>query len=856
MTACLLGPLSRRRFGQNQRSLFAFLNSAEPQGFRDFLATAGGADLYGPDRLWDYLRLNLEPSILASPDGRRWALAADVLERCEARGGGELHERLLKVIALADLLKARSRLPASRALLECALPDQLPAAIKAALDELTRWSLIVFRRFADAWGVFEGSDFDIEKALEQARPEIEGRESEILRRVGWLKPMLAKRHYDETGALRWFDLGIAPLATLKEAAAGYEPRRGAIGCFLLGVPTEGESRRDAARLAREAAGTGGACVVAGVSPAAWDIPAAAAELAALEIVRDTNPELRGDRVARTEVRARLDAVRERLEHGLARAFDTAKWVTAKGETKSLSRAGLNSLASDLATNRFSDAPEIRNELVNRAKPSSSAVAARNALMRLMAEHEHEERLGIEGFPAHGGLYDSLLKASGLHQQTDAGWRFVSPDADRQKDPCYFAPVWEAARDVVKRRGAQAPVLPKPPGLRDAAPGTGGRRRTAAVPLTRLYEVWREPPYGVKEGLLPVLAIAFLQSEKSRLALYRENVFQSELSSLFVDYLLRSAADIQVRWIDRSHGEERLLQAVAAVVRDFGKGELGASADPLEVARGLVEIHDALPPWTRRTRRLSRAARRLRQLLKQAHDPNQLIFDDLPRVCGGESVGQGRSEAEPVAGALRDSMTELQGAYGAMIHGLRSALMAELAVHSPAPGMLRELRQRAANVRELGGDQRLEAFIVRLSRFEGTTQDVEGIAGMAAARPVQLWVDTDVDKATVELGEMAQRFVRAEAFAHVKGRRDKRHAMAVMVGLDGRPTALREEFAVSDDEVVAARAVASEIESVIRGARRKDRRVVLAALADVSARYLDGGDAPASSRSSPEEESTS
>ena len=29
--ACLLGPLSRRRFGQNQRSLFAFLNSAEPE---------------------------------------------------------------------------------------------------------------------------------------------------------------------------------------------------------------------------------------------------------------------------------------------------------------------------------------------------------------------------------------------------------------------------------------------------------------------------------------------------------------------------------------------------------------------------------------------------------------------------------------------------------------------------------------------------------------------------------------------------------------------------------------------------------------------------------------------------------
>ena len=36
----LLGPISRRRFGQNQRSIFGFLNSAEPQGFQDFLRSA------------------------------------------------------------------------------------------------------------------------------------------------------------------------------------------------------------------------------------------------------------------------------------------------------------------------------------------------------------------------------------------------------------------------------------------------------------------------------------------------------------------------------------------------------------------------------------------------------------------------------------------------------------------------------------------------------------------------------------------------------------------------------------------------------------------------------------------------
>ena len=89
---------------QNQRSIFGFLNSAESFGFQDFINTAEGNTFYTPDMLWDYLRANLEPSILASPDGHRWALATEALERCESRGGDVLQIKLLKTIAVIDLL--------------------------------------------------------------------------------------------------------------------------------------------------------------------------------------------------------------------------------------------------------------------------------------------------------------------------------------------------------------------------------------------------------------------------------------------------------------------------------------------------------------------------------------------------------------------------------------------------------------------------------------------------------------------------------------------------------------------------------------------------------------------------------
>lgn len=231
VTACLLGPLSRRRFGQNQRSIFGFLNSAEPEGFQDFLRHADRAELYVPSRLWDYLRTNLEPSILASPDGHRWASAVEVIDRYEAGEGKDLYLRLLKTVALLDLFKDRSGLTASRALLKLALHDSDARAVATALRELQRRSFLIFRKFADAFAIFEGSDFDLDSALAQGLETVDEVDFATLNTLAGFQPIVAKRHYHETGTFRWFDVAVVPLAAVEDAVADYAPRYGAVGAF-------------------------------------------------------------------------------------------------------------------------------------------------------------------------------------------------------------------------------------------------------------------------------------------------------------------------------------------------------------------------------------------------------------------------------------------------------------------------------------------------------------------------------------------------------------------------------------------------------------------------------------------------
>ena len=154
------------------------------------------------------------------------------------------------------------------------------------------------------------------------------------------------------------------------------------------------------------------------------------------------------------------------------------------------------------------------------------------------------------------------------------------------------------------------------------------------------------------------------------------------------------------------------------------------------------------------------------------------------MLNGCPVAREETATRQIADQVRDGLTELRQAYPTLLNRMRETLLAELQVPNASASMLGELRARATNIRELGGDHRLEAFIIRLAQFQGRDEDMEGLASMAVNKPPRDWVDPDVDRAAVELAELAQRFIRAEAFARVKGRQDKRHAMAVVVGMDG------------------------------------------------------------------------
>ena len=247
LTALTLGPLFRQ-LAQNERSLFAFLSSSEPYGFQEFLRThkvTGSSDtpVYRLDHLYDYALTALGSTLFVHHRGKIWAEVEAALERLA--DADELDLRLAKAIGLLQAVNPAGGLTPTRKVLRLALQEiSTPEEIDASLDRLTRRSVAIFRRHLNSFALWEGSDIDLEARLGEARREVE-RDFPIaafLMQTLSPEPRIARRHYFQTGTLRYFEVSFADVGTLQKELSGAPS--GGDGRIVFCLPRNAEDRDD------------------------------------------------------------------------------------------------------------------------------------------------------------------------------------------------------------------------------------------------------------------------------------------------------------------------------------------------------------------------------------------------------------------------------------------------------------------------------------------------------------------------------------------------------------------------------------------------------------------------------------
>ena len=794
VTAALLGPSSRRRFGQNERSVFGFLNSSEPLAFREFLAAQSrkAIQTYDPARFWDYLRVNFEPAILASADGHRWAISAEAIERVEARFQ-EPHVSLVKTIGVIELFRNGSGVAASTEVLSHCIGGQDSATITAALEDLAHASILIYRKHQQAWGIYAGSDFDIDAAVDKVKRETAPSLEEQLKRLTVLPPITARKHYSETGTLRWFERVV----TTPENAAALVAKdaQGRAGRFVLLIPTVDTTHTQIERRAQELAKQGNALDLFGAPKGHHRLSEFAAELAALEYVAAHTPALEGDSVARREINARLEQLRGDVESALREAFARATWYNAGHRFEPKPEEGLFPIASHVCKRVFDQAPHVFSELVNRDAMSSNATKAQRFLMHRMVSHGGEPGLGYDGFPAEAGLYHTTVAALGVHRTVAGKGRFVTPDKAGVLG-ISLVPLWQAWRARLSTSDE-------------------------AVTLAALEQVAAAVPFGVKRGVVPILLLAFLLVHRSEIAMYIDGVFAPELSDADIDEWLQDSARVTWKWVRMDASAKQLLTKLASRLESAAHRPV--AADPLDSARALVSLAFALPMWTQRTTQISTRARETLTLLLRASDPIKVIFADLPEVLGtGDKV-------DALVSGVGAIVEELDAAYPQVLKRIHEQLLASI----DHAADLSTLHARARVVQGISGDFKLDAFAARLTSYTGALADIESLVSLAVSKPPSEFNDHDMDLATMQLARWAFDFRRTEALATVQGRPANRRALAVVfAGQDTRTATL--DVAEADAEQI--RQVRDDLLARARAGTIK-ADVFLAALAEAGSIML-------------------
>lgn len=730
--ALLLLPDLCQRFAQNERTLFSYLGSREPHGFRDALASLRRAgDWLHPATVYDYFVRN-QPAVLSDPlTHRRWAEVVTAVERAGRIDAGKdaaqperAPSSLAKAVGLLNLVSRADGLKASEDVLRLLFPSR--PAFRAAVARLHDASVVQYRRFSGEYRVWQGTDFDIDERTDAEAQRL-GRFdlAKTLAERTDAAPVVARRHSAETGTLRYFDVVFADPESRRVAASDGKGAPRIV--FVLG---EGRGHETAFNAMRARDGSEDVWALHRDGPA---VRAAVADVLALEGVQRAGQELASDPVAAREIRERLEAARAAEREAVGRLLGDpgrSEWFHGRRRLDVADRRGLQRELSAIMDCAYARGPRIRNELVNRNRLSSQAAAARNKLFRHMLDGERLRELGIERYPPERAVYRSVLLAGGLHADTPDGWAFVPPGG---RDPLNLTPAWKRLDELMAAT--------------EEAPAT----------FDVLANALAEPPVGLRRGVFPVLFLHYYLLHRYEIAFYDEGVYSPTLKYEHLERLVRRP-DLY------SFQRFRIEGVRAELFDEYGRALLDRrpdTEDPLPLARALVQFAEGLDEHARRTRRLSPETLRVRDALYFSKSPQKLLFEALPAACGHDPEGDLSGFAEKLQTALR----ELKHAQAGLLDYMRAALCLAFGLdHEVSLAELREvLRGRSSGLDRYTIDaEGLLTFIRRLGdRGPDDARWFAAVLLFLGRKPSAKWTDQDRDTAEYRLAQLSLRLLDLE-----------------------------------------------------------------------------------------------
>jgi hypothetical protein len=815
-----------RRFGQNERSLFSFLLSNEPFGLKAFAERrVSDNQHYRLHDLYDYIRANFGHQISARSYRSHWNLIDSVVESFATED--ELQLKILKTVGILNLLNDADLFPTQESIVCTMAGADLgeKKQVRSALARLHQDKRVLYDRGrARGLCLWPHTSVDLERAYDDACRAVETpqRVSGLVKEYLETRPIVARRHYIETGNLRYWDVRYCAVEHLLEHLPHSTTESD--GVIIVPLCESPEERKRAIEAVNCPEAKDRSDLLIAIPQPLNNLASLVQELQRWLWVSTNTQELNADRFAREEVSRQRAAAESQLQK---RIQSFVGWKQLNGQMmlewfyrgRSLNLKDGRQLLADLSRifdEVYSQAPRIHNELVNRRNLSSAAAAARMRLIERMFTNGTDILLGMDRQkkPPEMSMYLSVLKSTGLHREHGGSWTISEPH--HRSDRCKVLPAMRRIRQLIREQ----------PGNR--------------INVARLCDELRQPPYGVRDGIIPLLLTAFAIADEKDIAVYKDGSFLLDFSGEAMLVLTKAPERFEIQYCKiegiRAQLFHRLLEILDIRPSKTRKAEL------LDAVRKLCVFVARLPVYVLNTKKLSPIALAVRDVILNAREPTTLIFADLPRACGLDPIEiktATNKSTRLFVTTLRRALDELRAAYPRLLDRLWLEVSSAFDISGSLSRSRTTLESRAQEILLTVTETKLRGFCLRLmDNGLAETEWLESLGSHLAFKPPSKWHDAEEEVFTVELAQLAMRFRRVESIMFAQNGSSK-DAIGVRLAIT-QANGIEHEQVVhfSPDEEPQLRKLQTELGLVMA----KDRRLGLAAASRAIWTALEKGEA--------------
>ncbi|MHB0754346.1 hypothetical protein [Polaribacter sp. M15] len=591
---------SLQKYGQNERSLFTFLQASDHLG----LDSIKKNELFDVAKVYDYLFVNMYANLVSkrNPDYSQWALIRDAIERAESISDSNqvMVIKIIKTVGLINLFASKGASINDDFLIAYFSLEYNAKEVRKGIDFLDKFRIIRFNQFNKSYKLLGGTDLDIEDAISKIESSIDTSIDIVPRlKEAFEFPIItAKKAFYETGTPRLFEFVISEKPTFQKPV-------NEIDGFINLVFNENITIKN---LEEQTSGKNVA-ILYGLYKNTSTIRKTLVDIIKTEQVLATIEN--DDKFAKEELNTIINSQKALLNHYVLNSLysDKIQWFFDGKKIKLNSKKKLNKFLSEICFRIYPLTPNINMELINKHKVSGAINSARKSYLNRLVNNWSEKDFGYpsDKFPSDKTIYWSLIKNKGIHHLQDGNYVLTKPNAENEN----FLKVWEACELFLESA------------------------KTETKTITELINILSEKPFKLKQGVIGFLIPTFLFAKKGDFALYDERGGYIPYLNETVLYLMnRNPKQYSVKSFELNNLRLNMFNKYRSYLNQENKTSF-SNESFIESIRPFLVLYKGLTPYSQKTEKLSKEALNLREAISQAKDPEKIFFEEFPKALGYE-----------------------------------------------------------------------------------------------------------------------------------------------------------------------------------------------------------------------------